>query len=260
MLKHKFLFNISRFFVIFLIIGFFAGSTSAANLTGQEILKKVETARRAKTVELKNTMFIYNESGDKRERTIRIYHKQAEIEKSLIKFLAPADVEGTGFLSLKNNQKEEMYLYLPALGTIKKISGSQKNGSFVGTDFSYNDLTVLSGANYTDNYSAELLEEDKEYYFLKLDPKDDYEYKFAKMQVRKDIFYPVKIEFYDQSDNLIKIMTHANIEKIASNWLARKISMENVEKGSKTVMMIDEVSFGKSLADELFTTRYLRRN
>lgn len=255
--------NFQKIFVLLAFLIFFCiFNVNAEDISGSEILKKIEESRQADTAAMKMTMELYNKSGDMRNRELRNRHKEGDIEKSLIEFMAPADVEGTAFLSLeeKENDTEDMYLYLPVLASVRKISGSQKNGNFVGSDLSYNDLTVFSGSNYIDNYDAEIIKKLEDGYLLKLLPIDsDIDYSFGKMWVREDIWSPYKIEFYDQSEELLKSINLEQFENISGNWVAKLVTVKNEQKGSKTILKIYEVEFNIQLDDQIFTTRYLER-
>lgn len=182
-------------------------------------------------------------------------------DKSLIRFLEPADVEGTGFLSLDNKSgDEDMYLYLPAVNLVRKISGSQKNGSFVGTDFSYNDLAIIGSGNYQDDYQAIIVEENDKNYVLKIVPTDDdIEYKSGQLVVSKNNWYPQEAKFYDQQGELYKVLKNSQIEKIDGYWTARKVVMKDVQTGSKTIVHLEEITYDQGVNERIFTTRYLKR-
>jgi len=246
--------------LIFLIITSTAG---AQGLTGNDVLQKVEENRNEKSHYIEMVMELYNEAGDMRSRSVNNYFlEDNNLDKTLIEFTSPADIEGTKFLSLdeKNTTEEDMYLYLPVLTSVRKISGSQKNGNFVGSDFTYNDLNIFSGANYRDNFNGEILEEDSEEVHLKLEIKDpEIDYSFGYMWVLKEYWLPKKIEFYDQNEELEKVINLSEYEKIDDNWTARHIQVENVQKGSQTVLKMEEVNFNPDLDPNIFTVRYLQR-
>ncbi|OCL27286.1 outer membrane lipoprotein-sorting protein [Orenia metallireducens] len=232
----------------------------SAQLTGSDILDKVKEATQPKTSYTKMKMELYSSAGQKRERMIEGYRKNGEYTKAMNRFLFPATVEGTSFLSLENEEDEDMYLYLPALGSVRKISSSQKNGSFVGTDFTYNDLNLIGEGDYNKDYDASILSENDKEYVLKLVPTDtDIDYKYLKIWIKKEEWHLIKSEFYDERGKLEKILTAENFEKIAGYWTPRKSTMENVQKGTKTVIYMEEITYDKPINDRIFTTRYLSR-
>jgi len=251
---------ISLILMSVLILGL-TGIAWGQNLTGDDVLDKVEAAIDANSAEIKLKMYIYNEAGSMRERELKAYTQDGEYDKALIRFLAPASVEGTAFLSQeKGNNNEDMYLYMPVLGNVRKIAGSQKNGSFVGTDFSYNDLSILGGGNYKEDYKATILESNENEYLLRLIPTDEeIEYKFVKMWVKRSNWFPTKLEFYDENGNLHKVLINEGVKQIDGYWTASELTMKNVQKGSKTVLRLDEITYDKRISERIFTTRYLRR-
>ena len=234
----------------------------AAELDGAEVLKRLEASRQAESHQMLMEMELYSSSGDMRSRTLNNYRLEGETDRSLMQFTEPADIKGTAFLLLDDqvNDQEDMYLYLPALGSVRKISGSQKNGSFVGSDLTYNDLSIFSGANFSENYRAEITAEDEEIIELDLEIIDpDIDYSYGRMWVRKDLWLGQKIEYYDQFEELIKVINLSNFDEIDGNKLARRIEVENVQKGSRTILKMLEVEFDPELDPNIFTTRYLQR-
>ncbi len=232
----------------------------ANEITGEDILNKVEESMGGETSHLKLTMKIYNSKGDCRERSMEIYRKDGSKDKSLIKFLAPATVKGTGFLALEENDNTNMYLYMPALGSERRIAGSQRNSSFVGSDFSYNDLAIIGGGNYSSDYSSKIIEYKDEVYKLEMIPSDeDIDYQYVYMWVNSDKWYPVKIEIFNSSGELAKIMDTSSINEEDGYLTFEEIVMRDVKEGSKTEIILSDVSYDIELDDNLFTVRNLKR-
>lgn len=237
-------------------------STTAFAIDGEEIINKVDETLEADTRKSEIQMTIINENDQKRERTIEIYSKGEG--KGLIEFLAPADVEGTTFLTLEENGQENMWLFLPAVGNVRKIASHMKTGSFMGTDFSYNDISVIGGSSYRKDYKSSLEEEvsyqGDECYLLETNPtKDEIGYSKMKMWVRKSDYIPLKLEFYDKDEELLKVMKNSNIKNIDGHLTPQKITMENVQQETKTILSLDEVEYDIEIPDNIFTTRYMKR-
>ncbi len=181
--------------------------------------------------------------------------------KSLIRFLKPPDVRGIGFLNWNyRNGKNEQWLYLPALGRVKRIAGRARSGSFMGTDFTYEDL----GNRNLDNDTYSLVGEDSlsgiPCYVVEAKPKNKksiYSKRIA--WVEKNNWLIKKIEFYDRKGKLLKILNIPQHEKRGSYWQVPKMTMENVQTGHKTIMEISAVKFDTGLKDEYFTERFLMR-
>jgi hypothetical protein len=247
--------------ILILLLANLSTSVFAVQMTGKDILDQMEAFNDSRSVQMEIKLVLYDSAGNKRERRLKNSSIDYEKSKTLSRFLEPADIEGTGFLSIdRENNDEDMYLYLPSLGAVRKISGSQKNGSFVGTDFSYNDLSLVNPKNYIDDYQAELLQETPENYLLSLKPIDeDIDYSYAKLWVNKKTFYPIKVEFYDQQEKLHKVLESFSIKQIKSYWTPDKLVMKDIQKGSKTVLYLEAVVYDEDIKERIFTPRYLKR-
>jgi outer membrane lipoprotein-sorting protein len=237
-------------------------SPTVLAITGEEVLDEVDKTLDSNTRRSEIKMTIVNENGQKRERTVEIVSKGDN--KGLVQFLAPADVEGTSFLTLTEDGEENMWLFLPAIGNVRKIASHMRNGSFMGTDFTYNDISMLGGSDYRSDYQSNLAEEveydGKTCYLLESQPTDqDIQYSRMKMWVNKANYVPLKMEFYDEEDNLLKVMTNKNIKNIDGHLTPNEITMENVQAGTKTILSLSNVEYNVEIPDRVFTTRYMQQ-
>ncbi|MCK4528594.1 outer membrane lipoprotein-sorting protein [candidate division WOR-3 bacterium] len=222
--------------------------------TGDEILKKAEDAMNAskdRTATMKLTLI--DKDGDSKVREIKMW--QLGKEKRLIKFLSPADVKGVGFLVLSDN---EMHLYMPAFKKTRRIASHVKNESFMGTDFSYNDI---GKCQYTKDFIAEIKKETEEEYVLELTPKPKSDVNYARliMRVSKAHYIPGKIEYYNKKGTLLKVMKNEHIEKVDSYWTPKKVTMKNLKKKHETVMELVKVAHDTGLKNSMFSKRMLKR-
>lgn len=234
-----------------------------AGMTGEEIMDKVDETLDADSVDSNIKMTIVNKDGQERLRTIQIMSKGND--RALVKFLEPADVEGTTFLTITDeNDEDHMWLYLPALGNVRKIASHMKNGSFMGTDFTYNDISMVGGSDYRDNYDSTLKGEEvvngDDCYLLETVPTDeDIDYSKMMMWVRKSDYMPLKLEFYDEDGELVKVMTNSDITDINGHLTPQNIVMENVQEGTKTILELKNIKYNVDIPDNIFTTRYMQK-
>jgi len=242
--------------VLFLPVILWAGTPARQSSTGggDVILKKAEDAMNAskdRTATMKLTLI--DKDGDSKVRVIKMW--QLGKEKRLIKFLSPADVKGVGFLVLSDN---EMYLYMPAFKKIRRIASHVKNESFMGTDFSYNDI---GKCQYTKDFTAEIKEQTEEEYVLELTPtpKSDVDYAKLIMRVDKSNYIPSKVEYYNKKGTLLKVMKNENIEKVDDYWTPRKVTMKHLKTEHKTIMELVKVVHDTGLKKEMFSKRMLKR-
>ncbi len=239
--------------VLVLALVFFIPGGAFA-LTGDEVLKRAEDVMNApKDRTINEKMILLKSDGSKKERTILVHQKGSD--KRLFVFLSPADVKGVGFLSLTENT---MYLYMPAFRKIRRIASHIKNETFMGTDFSYEDL---SETEYTDEYAAVLKKKEANQYVLELTPKPgaDVSYSKLRMWVDEKTFFPVKTEYFSKRGKLIKRLTSENVEKVDGYWVPMKLTMETLKSGHRTILEVAKIRHDNGLSDKFFTKRNLKK-
>ncbi len=233
-----------------------------AEMTGAEIMQKVRDQIRSQDRTTDMTMRIQARRGE-RVRQIRMYSKSyGDVDKTLLRFLKPTDVKGTGFLIWGHKERnDDQWLYLPALKRVKKIASNKRGGSFMGSDFSYYDMEDRS----VDESEHRLVSTepcgDTECYVIESIDKDKKRATYSKalVWVQKDIFVNVKMELFDKKGKHIKTATFGDYEKIKGYWVAKKVTMKNLKKKSQTVLELSNIRIDEGLGDEFFTQRYLQR-
>lgn len=235
-------------------LGMVFGAMPAFALTGDEILQKVEDVMGApKDRSAKVKLTLKDKSGAAKSREMKVLQKGKE--KRLFTFLAPADVKGVSFLVMSD---DETYLYTPAFDKIRRIASSAKNEDFMGTDFSYNDL---SQTNYPKKYTGRLLKEDGGKYYVECTPKTGggAEYGKVEMEVDKASFVPLKVNMYDKSLKLQKVLTMGTVERIDGYWTTKTMTMVDKQKEHSTTMEMVELRHDVGVSDDEFTKRNLKK-
>jgi len=204
----------------------------------------------------------------KRVREVKRYQKfysEGEFEsKSLIRFLKPADVKGTGFLMWEYRQvgkDDDQWLYLPALEKVKRIIARQKSENFMGTDFSYEDM----GGRDIDEDTYSLLDEEMVYeencYKIEAIPVDKgSSYSKRIVWISKEHWLIRKVEYYDRKEKLLKILQIPEVYKEGKYWTLTQLIMENVQKSHKTVLNLSDITNDSGIEDNFFTERFLKRS
>lgn len=236
-----------------LVGAWFASPAQGGDLTGDEILAKVDSVLNApKDMVAIEKMTLIEKEGTQKVRDLKFYQKG---QWRLVRFLTPADVKGVGFLRLA---EDRMYLYMPAFRKIRRIASHVKNERFMGTDFSYEDM---SETEYTDNYVAKLSKDEPDQYVLELTPKPKTDVSYSKLviTVDKSTFFYTRIEYYSKRDRLQKILNVENMEKIGGYWMGKTMVMETVKSGHKTVLELAKIEYDTGLSDKIFTQRNLKR-
>src|SRR5262245_12047554 len=113
---------------VVLIVLAAAGLAFGQDLDGKAIMNKADKVNRAKDEKNTVTLTIVSPRGEKRRRELTTYFQSGEgdDDKALIRFESPADVKGTGFLTLEQGETDEQWLYLPDLKKTKRIAGATK--------------------------------------------------------------------------------------------------------------------------------------
>ncbi|MCX7983419.1 MAG: outer membrane lipoprotein-sorting protein [Bacteroidetes bacterium] len=223
-------------------------------LSALDILSKVDEVVNAPLdQELKIKLILIDNRGGQEEREIIMYQKGSN--KRVAKFLSPASQRGIGVLSLPN---DVMYLYLPAFKKTRRIASHIKNTRFAGTDFTYEDMEAI---RYSDRYTPELIKHEQEFYTLLLKPKDVSKTEYSKLilRVRVDNYFPIRIEYYDKSEQLVKVLRREKIEKVGKYLVSKESEMENIRDKHISKMLITEAKFDTGLSEEIFTERFLMR-
>jgi outer membrane lipoprotein-sorting protein len=231
-----------------------SNQSKAQKLTAVEILKKSDAIVNApKDQTFKIKLILIDKNGNEKEREASMIQKGGN--KRMIKFLSPADQKGIAFLDLPGDM---MYLYLPAFKKVRRIAGHIKNQKFAGTDFTYDDMATIS---YAEEYNPKIMNETEEYFILELRPKEgiDKDYSKLEMWIRKDNFYPEKIEYYDKANNLWKISKRSRIEKVSRYWVSKELEVHELKEDHRTKSILEQVEFDTGLKDEMFTQRYMKR-
>jgi len=226
----------------------------AGDLTPKQIIKKTDNVVNApKDQDMSSVMILIDDKGNEKERKTVMLQKGSETR--LVRFLTPADQKGIAFLSLPD---DVMYLYLPAFHKIRRIASHVKNNNFAGTDFSYDDM---SSFKYSEEYDPKLLETTSEFYKMELIPKPDVKKDYSKliMTIRKDNFYPVKIEHFDKGGNLWKVLERKRIEKNGNYWISMEMEMKDLKKNHSTKMITNKIKLDSGLSDKKFTKRNLKK-
>lgn len=193
-------------------------------------------------------MILTNPQGETSERNMKLRALEVisdtDGDKSLTYFLSPADVEGTALLSFtKIKDPDDQWLYLPALKRVKRIASANKSGSFVGSEFAYEDLLAQEVAKFT-------------YKFLREEPCPTDESKALTCFVSERIpvyensgytrqlgwtdnaeYRSWKLDFFDRKSEHSKTLTFHDYRQYQDKfWRAHSLAMENLLTKKKTTL------------------------
>jgi hypothetical protein len=254
---------ITAVLIALLLLSFSPIFASAAELTGEEIIKKARDRETPQTSYTKIKMTLINKKGGTRLREMMIWGKKiGKATRSVTRFLSPPDVRGTGFLYREvPGGKDEQFIYLPSLQQARRIAMEERSSSFMGSDFTYQDMERRDPEDDTHILLGEEDINGKTCYRIESKAKDPESSPYSKVihWIRKDILVPVKADFYDKHDQLQKQLNVENLEQLGKYWISKKSVMEDVQKKHKTVMEMLETRFDQPIPDENFTERFLQK-
>lgn len=236
-------------------------STAIAQ-TGLEIAGKVYHRSAPENGESDMTMTLINAKGKERQRFLHQYFKDyGEVEKSTMFFKSPADVRNTSFMnySYDDDRDDDQWLYLPALKKVKRISGGSKDDYFMGSDFTYEDMEKRNPNK--DNHKLLRTEtlEGETCYVVESTPKEEGQYSKRVAWVIKDKWIPLKIEFYDEDEELLKILSITKYEEIQGYWIIITQVMKNVQREHRTVIELTNIKIDTGIGDAYFTQRAMAK-
>ena len=252
--------------MMMIMFGAFGLAKAQEKLSGEEIVKKSQQAffYAGKDIRAKVLMKLVSKNGKERTRELTMLRLNIENgweQKYYMYFHRPADVRAMTFMVWKyTGRDDDRWLYIPAIKLVKRIAADDKNSSFVGSDFSYEDV---SGRDITDDTHTLKGEEPvigRSAYVVESVPREAKSAYFSRKVawIDKETFLPLKEEYYDRRGDLYKTFTADKIENIQNIPTIIKRSMANAQNGHHTDVAFSEVKYNVGLKDKFFSERYLR--
>ncbi len=247
-------------------------SLPEARKAGVEIMEKSQPAFYYAGADMKADirMELIMADGKKRIRVLTMLRwndPKSKDQKYFLYFREPADVRGMTFMVWKYPLKEsDRWIYVPAIDLVRRIAARDARSSFVGSDFTYEDV---SGRNIAADAHTLLREEkldDRDCYVVESVPKEPADYVKRISWIDKTAFLPLKEEYYDVQKELARVFTADKIEDVAATEsrerksypTATRRTMKNLKAGHRTEVTYTSVLYNVGLQDNIFTERYLR--
>lgn len=209
-------------------------------------------------------MRLVSKDGNVRIRELTMLRKNsgaAGEQRYYMFFHKPADVRGMTFMVWKYAGKDDdRWLFIPAVNMVRRIAASDRRSSFVGSDFSYEDV---SGRDIGDD-SHELVREerlsDRDCLLVKSAPIDSSGSGFSHRLswIDKERWLPLKEEYYGDDNGLKRVFTADEVKEVSGHWTVMKRTMRNLETGHSTEVVFEKIEYSLGLVDGLFTERALK--
>lgn len=239
--------------------------------TGRQIMDRVDARDDGDNGTQDLEMILFDRSGNQRVRKLRAFGQdRGEDKYSLLFFLSPADVKDTGFLTYDydaRDRDDDQWLYLPALKKTKRIASNDKSGSFMGSDFSYADMTDQPLDDYEYTLMQETEVEGNPVWQVQAVPitereKEETGYEKSVLFVRKDNDFVVRAVHWVKKGQRLKYFDVKKLDQVDGIWVATEMHM-STRKGSetehRTVLLATNVHFNQALGQDLFTQRQLEK-
>jgi hypothetical protein len=207
------------------------------------------------TLESQLVMILIDAAGNTSRRTVvkRMIEDENQPDKTLGIFLQPADVRGTVMLTFEQSYgSDEQWLYLPSLKRTKKINAENKSGSFLGTEFSWEDISTTELSKFRYRY----LRDEGNTWVVERTPV----YKFSGYAreltwVNKDNYQTVKIEYYDRKGAILKTQLMDKWEQYKDRyWRPLRLEMVNHVNKKKTIIELTPYRLGIDVDRKTFSS------
>ncbi|MFN8644749.1 MAG: outer membrane lipoprotein-sorting protein [Candidatus Binatia bacterium] len=213
---------------------------------------------------------VVDRRGEAIARDFEVLSKRGEGDavRSLMFFHGPPQVAGIGFLQWNDPAGEDrQWLWLPALKRVRQISGRARTESFVGTDFSYEDLAIMMeavdwqedraastsmGEETVDGVACNVID-------LRPTPAADVTYASVRVWLGRDDQLVRKFELRDGDGTLLKTLLLSDIRTETRIPTAHRLEMRNEKTGSHTTVVVSELAYDTGIPDEEFTQRRLEK-
>jgi len=212
--------------------------------------------------ESKVELSLINAHGDVSKRLLRLESMEVEGDgdRSILTFEWPADLRSTKFLVWAHKGRDDdRWLYLPSMRRVKRIAGRKKSGSFMGSEFSYEDIGGQEPKKYRWRYLGELELDGRKAWSLEriaLDTKGGYSKELLSMD--KEYLLPLEIKYFDKRGEILKTAEFKGYKRYGKYWRASKIVMTNHQTNKKSIFRWLERKLKVSMSKSNFNRKRLR--
>jgi outer membrane lipoprotein-sorting protein len=245
--------RVSAILAFFLLAATAAAAGEASSATA--IIKKVEDNLTGDTAFMRFTMTVQTK---RTTRTMKMASWAKGKDKSFIRISYPGKDQGITFLKVDN----AMWQYVPRIEKTIKIPASMMLQSWMGSDFTNDDLVRES--SLSEDYNASLVGEDGGEYFLDLFAREEAPVVWGRirMHVSKKYFLPTTVRYYDEGEQLARILEYLEVRSFGARSYPTRWRMlpQSPEKaGNMTEVVIDHAVFDEEIDEAYFSKRALKR-
>lgn len=256
---------------ILIIIFFVVPAALADDPEARAIMEKVDARDDGDNMTNELEMILIDKNQKERARKLYSFKKdKGEDIYGILFFVHPADVKNTGFLTYDYDdpdKDDDQWLYLPALRKTKRIASKDKDGSFMGSDLNYSDMTKTDLKDYDFTLKKEMNVKGVKTWAIESLPRtkeviDKTGYKKALLFVRQDNYVVIRAAKYTKKGGYIKYVDVKKLEQIDGIWVSTETHVTK-KRGKKTVhktiLKLKNIKFNQDLDFDLFTIRRLEK-
>lgn len=233
--------------------------------SADEIARKVLRADSANWEGAHTTvrMVLHDKGGKTKERAMEIFARRSGgLLQTLVRFTAPSELAGTAFLMLeKKGEPSEQYVYLSGLKRVRRVVGREREGSFMGSDFSYQDMQPIDPKHATHTRKADDKVGNSPTYVLEsvLSQGSGSPYGKVETWVRKSDFVALRTRFYDRKGKLVKTLYARKVKQIDGRPVITESRMQDAATGHATELVVQSSERKDDLPESMFTPNSLER-
>ncbi|MDR0731885.1 MAG: outer membrane lipoprotein-sorting protein [Treponema sp.] len=244
------------------VVVFFLAALSLGAQNAEEIVRASRNRIEADTTYARSTMVLKAKNGSETRRVIEQFSKTGDGgDRVMIVFHEPRSVAGTRFLTVENpGAEDDRWIFQPARGREQRIAQGDGSKSFVGTDFSNDDI---SSANRNADLDTHTLLREEELggnpcYVIQSAPKNS-SYQYSKMiqWIDRNTGVCHRIDLYDKRNALVKTLETLSLDLIDGRLTATQTRMTSHTAGTSTTIIVDNIRYNAAIPDGIFTRQFL---
>lgn len=202
--------------------------------------------------------------GATTDSEVKIFWQQSpedQLSKVLLRFDAPLDMRGSALLLIEKPGRNDMFMYLPELRRVRRVTGPTLSGGMFGTDFTYSQFERLQGVarDLTVERLADAKVGDRPVWVLAHTPADDPEFEYVKSYVTPDDCVPLRTEFFERERRLRKVLEAdpAHVKPVGGHHIPHRLVMSDVVRGTSTEFQVKAIDVNAEIHRKMFTQAQL---
>ncbi|MDH5671984.1 MAG: outer membrane lipoprotein-sorting protein [Myxococcales bacterium] len=207
-------------------------------------------------------MVLVGKDGKRRERSMEVVARRHQgLLQTLVRFLAPQELAGTAFLMRETgSSSSEQYIYLSGLKRTRRVVGREREGSFMGSDFSYADMQRIDPKHTRQRRLPDDKVGSVPTFVLETTIAEGAGSRYGKLVtwIRKSDFVAIRTRFHDRSGKLVKTLYARKVKQLEGKPVVVEARMQS-ETGTATELHIESMQRRDDLSDSMFTPAALER-